>query len=327
MMRRHFVPALGAAGMAGPLGAGESSGASQEKRRRELYRLMGDLPPRDRRITAKTLSTEQRPNFVLEKLVLDVNGLEPAPAYFIKPRNASGKVPVVLYNHYHGGMYKLGKDELLTGKPDAGLPSYAEALSQLGYASLCMDTWAFGERSTRPEMDIFKEMLWKGQVMWGMMVYDSLRGVDYLTTRPEVDSSRIATLGMSMGSTMAWWVAALDPRIKVCVDICCLTDYQALLATDGLKGHGIYYYVPSLLKHFTTSQINALIAPRAHLGLAGNLDPLTPPAGLDRIDRELKAAYAQAGKPANWKLLRYDVAHQEIADMRREIIAFLQQKL
>jgi dienelactone hydrolase len=142
-----------------------------------------------------------------------------------------------------------------------------------------------------------------------------------------VDAARIGTLGMSMGSTMAWWVAALDERVKVCVDICCLTDYQALREARGLSGHGIYYYVPSLLKHFTTSQINALIAPRPHLGLAGNLDPLTPPAGLDRIDRELKEAYARLGKPENWKLLRYDVAHVETREMRDEAIAFLRKHL
>ncbi|MEH7096522.1 hypothetical protein [Neobacillus vireti] len=53
------------------------------------------------------------------------------------------------------------------------------------------------------------------------------------------------------------------------MDICCLTDYQALMEEDGLDGHGIYYYVPELLNHFTASEINALIAPRAHLGLAG----------------------------------------------------------
>ena len=52
------------------------------------------------------------------------------------------------------------------------------------------------------------------------MVYDSLKAVDYLLTRPDVDGNRIATLGMSMGSTMAWWVTALEPRVKVCVDIC-----------------------------------------------------------------------------------------------------------
>ncbi len=60
---------------------------------------------------------------------------------------------------------------------------------------------------------MFKAMLWQGMVLWGMMVYDSYKAVDYLASRPEVDPSRIATLGMSMGSTMAWWLAALDPRI------------------------------------------------------------------------------------------------------------------
>ena len=51
--------------------------------------------------------------------------------------------------------------------------------------------------------------------MWGMMVHDSLRAIDYLVGRPDIDPARIGTLGMSMGSTMAWWVAALDPRVKV----------------------------------------------------------------------------------------------------------------
>ena len=56
-------------------------------------------------------------------------------------------------------------------------------------------------------------MLWHGQVMWGMMVYDSIRAVDYLVSRDDVDPGRIATMGISMGSTMAWWAAALDTRI------------------------------------------------------------------------------------------------------------------
>ena len=62
--------------------------------------------------------------------------------------------------------------------------------------------------------------------------------------------------------------------------------------------------------------MNALIAPRAHLSLAGNLDALTPLAGLEKIDRELQASYAAAGKPDHWKLLRYDVGHQETPEMR-----------
>ncbi|MCP5113615.1 MAG: hypothetical protein GY953_22510 [bacterium] len=85
--------------------------------------------------------------------------------------------------------------------------------------------------------------------------------------------------------------------------------------------------MPALLKHFTTAQLNALIAPRAHLGLAGDLDPLTPPKGLDRIDRELRKVYEQAGKPDNWKLFRQDVAHVETPEMRREALEFLHRHL
>lgn len=297
------------------------------ERRRLLYSLLGDLPARKRRISARVLATEERTSYILEKLELDLNGMEAVPAWFARPKSAQGRVPAVLYNHAHGGDYPLGKDEFIRGRSAIQNPPYAEVITSLGWCGLCVDTWVFGERARRTEMDTFKEMLWKGQVLWGMMVYDSIRAVDYLVSRPEVDGARLATLGLSMGSTMAWWLAALDERIKVCVDICCLTDFQALIEADNLKGHGIYYYVPSLLKHFTAAQINALIAPRAHLSLAGNLDALTPPAGLDRIDRELKQVYAAAGRPETWKLLRYDVPHEETPEMRREIIAFLKRTL
>ncbi len=174
---------------------------------------------------------------------------------------------------------------------------------------------------------MFKAMLWQGQVLWGMMVYDSLRALDWLIARPDVDAARIGTLGISMGSTMAWWLAALDERVKVTVDICCLTDFHTLLAKKHLSRHGVYYYVPDLLNHFTTAQINALIAPRAHLGLAGLQDELTPVEGLDIIDRALTQVYAQAGHPERWKLLRYDVGHMETPEGRQAIVAWLKQYL
>ena len=297
-------------------------------RREELYRLLGDLPDRDRPVSSKTVLEEEREGFVLEKLALDLNGVESVPAYFVKPKTASGPLPTVLYNHAHGGNYDLGKDELLKGHGGAFQdPPYAVELTRRGYAALCIDHWAFGERKGRTESEIFKLMLWRGQVMWGMMVYDSLKAVDYLTSRLDVDACRLGTLGLSMGSTMAWWVAALDTRIKVCVDLCCLTDYEALIETRGLDGHGIYYYVPRLLNHFSTAQINALIAPRAHLSLAGNYDKLTPPAGLDRIDEDLRKVYAEAGAADAWQLLRYETGHFERADMRAEIVAFLEKRL
>lgn len=295
----------------------------QATRRQALYALLGDLPERSRPIAARTIAEEDRGAYVLEKLVLDLNGIEPVPAYFVRPRESRGRTPVVLYHHAHGGNYVLGKDELIAGRDALQSPPYAEALTARGYAALAIDFWLFGERRGRSESELFKEMLWQGQVLWGMMVYDSLRAIDYLATRPDVDLDRLGTLGLSMGSTMAWWVAALDARVRVCIDLCCLTDFQALIEARGLDGHGIYYYVPGLLKHFDTAAINALIAPRPHLALAGVYDRLTPPAGLDRIDRALQRVYADAGAPDAWRLVRSATGHFETAAMRAEIIDFL----
>lgn len=292
------------------------------EQRQLLYSLLGDLPDRDRAVGVRQVSTEQTRDFHLERLLLDLNGIEDAPAYFVRPLNASGPLPVVLYNHAHGGNYEQGKDELMAERA-ATLPPYAIELTRNGWAALCIDTWAFGERRGRTESEIFKQMLWEGRVMWGMMVFDSLRAVDYLVTRPDVDPARIATLGKSMGSTMAWWTAALEPRIKVCVDICCLTDFHELIHTRRLDGHAIYYYVPRLLKHFDTAAINALIAPRPHLSIAGNYDILTPPAGLDRIDAALRKVYTEAGAPEAWRLNRYNVGHVETAAMRADALAWL----
>jgi pimeloyl-ACP methyl ester carboxylesterase len=294
----------------------------KEKQRTELYTLLGKLPDRHRPINVVVVSTQETDELITEKLLMDLNGQEKVPAYFTRPKHHTGKLPVVLFNHSHFGQYEIGKEEFVQGRKEMQKPPYALALARAGYAGLCLDSWCFGERSARKEVDTFKEMLWKGQVLWGMMVYDNLRALDYLETRPEVDKKRIATMGMSMGSTMAWWLAALDERIKVCVDLCCLTDYQELLKANGLGLHGVYYYVPDLLNHFTTSRINALISPRPHFGLAGRLDPLTPLPGLEKIDKNLKAVYRQDGAPDAWQLTIYDVGHQETEAMRSDILAF-----
>lgn len=294
-----------------------------QARRAELRQLLGDLPDVISPPTATKLDEAVRDDYVLETLVLDLNGLETVPAYFSRPRHATGRAPAVLYNHYHNYDYESGKRELINGASLMQQPPYAVALARQGYAALCIDAWAFGERRGRTESEIFKQMLWQGQVLWGMMVFDSLRAVDYLTARDDVDSGRLATLGMSMGSSMAQWVAALDERVHVCVDLCCLTDYQALIDTQNLDGHGLYYYVPHLLKHFSSAEINALIAPRPHLGLAGNFDRLTPKVGLDRIDAHLRQVYTERGVPQAWQLQRYNVGHLETAAMRATVLAFL----
>lgn len=41
------------------------------------------------------------------------------------------------------------------------------------------------------------------------------------------------------------------------------------IKAHDLRRHGIYYYVPSLVKHFQSTEINELIVPRAHLSVNG----------------------------------------------------------
>ncbi len=334
--RRDLLALAGAAPLAG-LSAAQTATqktvppaatkGTPSQRRRELYSLLGELPDRKRPIGGKKRTEQTRDGYVLETWDLDLNGIETVPAFLARPAAVQGRVPAVVFNHSHGGGYKIGKQEFVDGRSYLQPVPYAKELTDLGYVALAIDHWVFGERSHTTEADTFKAMLWRGQVLWGMMVYDSLRALDWLVARPDVDASRLATLGISMGSTMAWWLAALDERVKVTVDICCLTDFHTLLAKKALSLHGLYYYVPDLIDRCTTAQINALIAPRAHLGLAGLQDKLTPVEGLDIIDRELTGVYAKAGHPERWKLLRYDVGHMETPEGRKEIIAWLKRFL
>jgi dienelactone hydrolase len=306
--------------------------ATPATRRRQLYRLLGDLPSRRRPIRIlERRSHGSMDGYEVEYILFEFNGREPVPAYYIRPAGRDGEpLPAVLYNHWHGGDYPLGKNGFIHGfAGHPGLRPWAAELAMQGIAGLCIDHWCFGERPSRQrgESAVAKEMLWRGQTLWGHMLYDSLRALDWLAAQPNIDATRLGTIGMSMGSTMAWWLAALDPRVAVCVDLCCLTEFNALIRAGHVDYHSLYYYVPGLLKQFTTGHINALIAPRPHLSLAGNLDELTPPDGLDQLDGELRTVYAAAGAPDNWKLFRQEIGHCETPDMRQEILAFLRQHL
>lgn len=310
--------------------------------RKKLYSMLGNLPSIDRQPFEVSRKVIKRFPYIVEELVLDLNGIEQVPALFLKPRNQEGKVlPLVIYNHSHGSAYNIGKKEVMKWKKSFQFPSYGDALVKQGYSVLCIDHWAFGDRNwaknlkrsfiqkllgraNSSESYLFKYFLWQGQTLWGMMLYDNIKALDYAITREDIDPERVATLGMSMGSTMAWWHAALDQRIKVCVDICCLTDFHTFLEKGDLEKHGIYYYVPDLVNHFSTSDINSLIAPRAHLALAGVKDPLTPEEGLMKIDRDMKLAY---GKSDAWQLKTFDTGHKETPQMRQETLKFLQKWL
>jgi hypothetical protein len=251
---------------------------------------------------------------------LDLNGREPVPALLVVPTHIPVR-GVVLYCHAHGNCFEIGKDELLMGRPTLATPPYGAVLPELGFAALAIDHWAFGERATVSERLLNKHFLWEGSTLWGMRIADTLAAFDWVRAR--FARPPVIAMGLSMGSTMAWWTSALEPGIGGCVDLCCLAEFEALTATGADDLHGEYYFVPGLRKHFTAAEINALIAPRPHLSCAGAHDPLTPPAGLRAIDDAMRSLYADAGSPDAWQQRVFPSGHLETPEMREAVLEFL----
>ena len=304
-----------------------TSGVSidQKAQRKKLFSLLGDLPMSQSPKPPRLLKKEQHDGYTLEHLEFDFNGIERVPGILLVPDKIKSKAPCMLYCHAHFGTYEIGKDELLNGR--AVMPAYAPVYAQKGILTLAIDSWCFGERKANSEMDAFKKMLWKGQTLFGMMLWDEMKALDYLLSRPEADAKRVGVFGLSMGSTKAWWLAALDTRITACFDLCCMTDFDELIKAKNLKGHGIYYYVPALLKHFNTGTINELIVPRPHVSLNGRLDDLTPPKGVEKVRDYLLPLYKKLGKAEDCRIELFDCAHEELPEMRKIIFTWLDKHL
>jgi dienelactone hydrolase len=250
----------------------------------------------------------------VEKFQFDNGAGDTVPGYLLLPKAASARKPAILYCHWHGGEYDLGKEELFQAKhtPEAPGP----ALVKRGYVVLGIDASGFGERNGRgldgpaekdykAEESASKFNLWVGRTFWGMLVRDDLMALDYLASRPEVDPHRIGVTGMSMGSTRTWWLMALDERLKAGVAIACVTRYQNLIRRGVLRGHDIGYFVPQMLNYFDSEAVIALIAPRPVLYQTGDQDSASPVDGIRMIDAAVRPVYRLYGKEDEFVNLIY----------------------
>lgn len=305
--------------------------------RAQLWELLGELPPRPKRLAVQTVKREDRGDFTLEKFQFDNGAGATVPGYLLLPKNVSGKSPAILYCHWHGGQYDIGKEEIFgtNATPVAAGP----ALVKHGYVVLAIDAYCFGERNGQGpggpneqgaagEMSASKFNLWVGRTLWGMIVRDDLIALDYLCSRPEVDTKRIGVTGISMGATRTWWAMALDDRLKAGVAVCCLTRYQNLIEHESLRSHGIYYFVPGMLRHFDTEAVVALSAPRPMLFLSGETDAGSPVDGIRTIERKVQRAYRLYGAEQNFQSVIYPgVGHQYTPDMWQRMTAWMEAAL
>lgn len=294
--------------------------------RQKLIEILGEYP-KSKKITAQLIKTEKRKNYILESLILQLNEEESVPAYFAKPINQTEPLATVIFNHSHGGNFNQGKEELLESSSYLQSPPFVEAITDLGFAVGSIDMWGFNERKGKLESELVKEMLLEGRTLWGMRIFDNISFLDYLVKRPDVDKSRLATIGMSMGGLMGWWLAALDERIKVTVDIAAQVHIETLKQKRGLDHHGYYYYVPGFLKQFSTLSVQSLIAPRYRLSLTGKDDRMCPLEGAILLEEQLGTIYESYHAKDHWEGRIVTGGHQETKEMRKRWENFLQKYL
>ena len=317
-----------------------SKGAWERERgkiRAQLWELLGKLPPRPKLPKVEILSREDRGDYMVEKFQFDNEAGATVPGYIILPKGVTGKAPAILYCHWHGGEYEIGKEELFQARhtPEAPGP----VLARRGYVVLGIDTYCFGERNGRGpdgplekgadgEASACKFNLWVGRTLWGMIVRDDLMALDYLASRREVDADRLGVMGMSMGATRAWWLMALDERLKTGVPVCCLTRYQNIIERGYLHAHGFYYFVPNVLNHFDTEAIVSLIAPRPVLFLDGDSDKTSPADGIHAIEAAVRPVYGLYGREKDFESIVYaGQGHLYTPEMWQKTEAWLDERL
>ena len=261
-----------------------------------------------------------------EKLRYQVEPGDWVGAYLFVPKAIARPGPAVLCLHQHGGQFALGKSEPvgLMGNPDQ---FYALELAQRGYVTLVADFLCFEDRrdsvleGANYERFAFTQRIVEGSTLQAKYAFDAMRGVDYLISRPEVDSKRIGCIGHSLGGQQTLYSCAFDERIAVGVSSCGFASYRTIFR-DRIN-HNYALYVPNLRHYGDVGDVLALIAPRPFLAVAGNADRIFPYDGiLETIDVARKR-YRAHGVDDRLELLAIDGGHAFTPALREHAYRWL----
>ncbi len=299
-----------------------------------------------------------RGDYIEEYLTFQTTPDIRVPAFVLVPKGGKRPAPGIVALHDHGGFYLWGKEKLLAsaGEHPAltefrrsayGGRSTTIELVRRGYVVVVIDMLYWGERrlvlasdplsykdrpATMPksEVDAFNRRasqneqllarsLFTAGASWpGVMLWDDIRTLDYLASRPEVDRERIGCVGLSVGGYRSYMLAALDERIKAAVDVGWMTSFAPQIRRQVIHTVGLSFHVPGMLRYLDFPDFAALAAPRALMVINGSKDGLFAPEGVRQAHARIRDIYRKAGVPDRQNCLMYDSPHEFNPAMQEE---------
>jgi Acetyl xylan esterase (AXE1) len=146
-----------------------------------------------------------------------------------------------------------------------------------------------------------------GQTMIAWRVWDVMRTIDWIETRPELDAKRIGCLGISGGGTCTQFASALDLRIKAAFVSGYLNTFRDSIMSVS---HCIDNYVPGILNWAENYDVASLIAPRFFFSEGGSRDPIFPVHATKEAFGKVKRVYEVLGVPERAQQEIFEGVHE-----------------
>lgn len=187
--------------------------AWQVKTRKSLTHMLG-IPKQKVPLQAEKRGETRLDNIMVEKWVYTSEDGSRIPAVLYRPAGVTAKTPGVVLTFGHGG-----------SKSHPCYQYIGQLYAKLGITCLAADPVGEeerhreGKRGTRAHdpADVH-QMAWEsGRPIMGKLVWDTMRGVDFLLSRDDVDPTRIGVAGNSLGGAKAGWMATLDSRLSFAI--------------------------------------------------------------------------------------------------------------
>src|SRR6266508_1498423 len=198
--------------------------------RRQLLEMLGlDPLPARTALKAEITGRLEHNDYRIEKIVFQSRPGLYVTGNFYVPNRSAGPLPTILYLCGHSP-HPLGAKVEYQDR--------AIWFAAHGYLCLVLDTLEFGEvagiHHGTHDLNMW-HWLSLGYTPAGTEVWNAMRALDYLETRPEVDPKRFGVTGRSGGGAQSWFLAAADDRPQCIIPVAGIVDLQAQVC-EGYPG-------------------------------------------------------------------------------------------